>query len=126
MPVRTVMEEDLHMLCKKAIKYNALEAGGVDNWPYYGDSLVEWGPYVWDDEEEAYLEDPQMIDDMVDKYTIDEDSIIKNDLLDLMNLIDHKINIYEQKSTQFAAGAQSALIFVKVKLEEIINGTEYK
>jgi len=46
--------------------------------------------------------------------------------LDLMSLIDHKIDIYEQKTTQFADGVQSALIFVKVKLEEIVNGTEYK
>ena len=126
MPVRTVKEKDLHMSCEKAIKYDALEAGGVDNWPYYGDSIVEWGPYEWNDEEEAYVEDPQMIDDMMDKYTVNADSIIKNDLLDLMNLIDHKIDIYEQKTTQFADGAQSALIFVKVKLEEIVNGTEYK
>jgi hypothetical protein len=96
MPVRTVMEKDLHMLCEKAIKYDALEAGGVDNWPYYGDSIVEWGPYTWDDEEEVYVEDPQMIDDMVDRYTVNADSIIKNDLLDLMSLIDHKIDIYEQ------------------------------
>ena len=51
---------------EKAIRYDALDAGGVDNWPYYGDSIVEWGPYTWDDEEEAYLEDPQMIDDMMD------------------------------------------------------------
>lgn len=122
MPVRTVMEQDLHMLCEKAIKYDALEAGGVDNWPYYGDSIVEWGPYKWDDEYEEYVEDPQMIDDMVDRYTVNADSIIKNDLLDLMSLIDHKIDIYEQKTTQFADGAQSALIFVKEKLEEIVNG----
>ena len=122
MPVRTVMENDLHMLCEKAIKYDALEAGGVDNWPYYGDSIVEWGPYEWDSEEEEYVEDPQMIDDMVDRYTVNADSIIKNDLLDLMSLIDHKIDIYEQKTTQFADGAKSALIFVKEKLEEIVNG----
>ena len=122
MPVRTIMEQDLHMLCEKAIRYDALEAGGVDNWSWYGDSIVEWGPYKWDDEEEAYVEDPQMIDDMVDRYTVNADSIIKNDLLDLMNLIDHKINIYEHKTTQFADGAQSALVFVKEKLEEIVNG----
>ena len=122
MPVRTVMEKDLHMLCEKAIRYDALEAGGVDNWPYYGDSIVEWGPYAWDNEYEEYVEDPQMIDDMVDRYTVNADSIIKNDLLDLMSLIDHKIDIYEQKTTQFADGAQSALIFVKEKLEEIVNG----
>jgi hypothetical protein len=126
MSVRTVMEKDLHMLCEKAIRYDALDAGGVDNWCYYGDSIVEWGPYKWDDEEEAYVEDPQMIDDMVDRYTVNADSIIKNDLLDLMSLIDHKIDIYEQKTTQFADGAQSALIFVKEKLEEIVNGIEYK
>jgi hypothetical protein len=60
---------------------------------------------------------------MVDRYTVNADSIIKNDLLDLMSLIDHKIDIYEQKTTQFADGAQSALIFVKEKLEEIVNGT---
>lgn len=125
MPVRTVKEKDLHRLCKKAIRYDALEAGGVDNWPYYGDSIVEWGPYKWDDEKEVYVEDPQMIDDMVDRYTVNADSIIKNDLLDLMSLIDHKIDIYEQKTTQFADGAQSALIFVKEKLEEIVNGTKY-
>ena len=126
MPVRTVMEKDLHRLCEKAIRYDALEAGGVDNWSYYEDSIVEWGPYQWDSEEERYVKDPQMIDDMVDKYTVNADSIIKNDLLDLMSLIDHKIDIYEQKTTQFADGAQSALIFVKEKLEEIVNGIEYK
>ena len=122
MPVRTIKEKDLHRLCEKAIRYDALEAGGVDNWSWYWDSLVEWGPYKWDNEEEAYIEDPQMIDDMVDRYTVNADSIIKNDLLDLMSLIDHKIDIYEQKTTQFADGAQSALIFVKEKLEEIVNG----
>ena len=39
MPVRTVMEQDLHRLCEKAIRYDALEAGGVDNWPFYSEAI---------------------------------------------------------------------------------------
>ncbi|MBE6148142.1 MAG: hypothetical protein E7167_01320 [Firmicutes bacterium] len=116
-------ESKMRALAQSALKLDALEQEGVYEWPSYWDAMVDYNIMEYDEKEDCY-EYTSKVDELMDTYNVEVPII--NDLLDLMSLIDHKIDIYEQKTTQFADGVQSALIFVKVKLEEIVNGTEYK
>lgn len=118
-------ENEMRNLVQSALRLDALEQEGVRGWPSYWDAMVDYNVMEYD-EKEDYYEYTFKVDELMDMYKDNSESAIINDLLDLMSLIDHKIDIYEQKTTQFADGAQSALIFVKKKLEEIVNGTEYK
>tara|TARA_R100000750_G_C2340537_1_gene94014 strand:+ start:226 stop:549 length:324 start_codon:yes stop_codon:yes gene_type:complete len=45
-----ISKKEYEKLIKDQSKLNALEAGGVDNWEFYGDALEEW--YAEDELEE--------------------------------------------------------------------------
>lgn len=45
----TITETEYNRLTRVDRMMNALEAGGVDNWEWYGDSLADF----WEEEEEA-------------------------------------------------------------------------
>lgn len=117
---------ELRNLVQSALRLSALEEEGIREWSFYWDAMVDYDVMEYD-EQEGYYKYTSKVDEMMNMYHKNnvEVSII-NDLLDFMNLVDHKISIYEQKTTQFADGSAAALIFVKEKLEEIINGIEYK
>lgn len=114
-----IEEKDLRTLAQGALAYDALEYEGVGEWPRYYDALTNMNVIRWNEEEGEYVY-TEKVDELMRMYGDVECTII-NDLLDLMSLIDHKISIYEQKTTQFADGSASALIFVREKLKEIMN-----
>ncbi len=120
-----INEPELRNLCQAALSFDALTYEGVEeHWPLYFDALEKNNVICWDDEQEDFIYTSK-VDELMEMYNRDVlETPLINDLLDLINLIDHKISLYEQKTTQFANGSMSALIFVKEKLKEIMN--EYK
>ena len=69
-----VNEEDLKNLLYQAHKLTALESGGVDNWSWYGESILEFCKEVKEeipalkDEPEVYLED--IADEALKQYKV--------------------------------------------------------
>ena len=120
-----ISEGEMRTLAQSALRLDALEQEGVYEWPSYWDAMVDYNVMEYDEKEDCY-EYTSKVDELMDMYKDNYESAIINDLLDFMNLVDHKISIYEQKTTQFADGSAAALIFVKEKLQEIVDGYEYK
>ena len=60
-----VPESKLRYLLRQAMTYEALEAGGVDNWTWYGERIHN---YVRDYFDEENIDDEDLcIEDIVDK-----------------------------------------------------------
>ena len=59
-----ISKEDLLKLAEMAVKYQALEQGGVNNWEWYPESLQEYSQkYGYD-----YYEDPDVYYDIANDY----------------------------------------------------------
>lgn len=57
-----ISEDELRRIFHDALAYEALDSGGVDNWPWYGESFMDFidiykKDYQIPDEEEFYFDD---------------------------------------------------------------------
>lgn len=113
-----IEKEDLFDLISNTYILNALFAEGLQNWPHYYDALDASGVMEWNEEEGIYEPTDKVIK-ILSEYPKGVD---KHLLETLRDTFEYKMEIYENKDTQYSKGCASAFTFAYEKLRGVIDG----
>ena len=61
-------EHDLRDLLNRAMTCEALDHGGVDNWPWYGDAIYEYIDMCSNEDDASYEDMDEIVESALSKY----------------------------------------------------------
>ena len=61
-------EHDLRDLLSRAMTSDALDYGGVDNWPWYGDAIHEYVDMCSKEDDASYEDIDEIVESVLSKY----------------------------------------------------------